>query len=134
MVLASILLTCAKVAFLAQYYVLLCLIVLRNIWKRIFSISLNRCGNIFSHPRHEVNQDVFSHTRISFVYLRWFSPTWTVYIRHLLMPNLRWRIRYFMEDPPWRCFKIEWSESHFNSARTLRLRNVMVPAWRQVFF
>lgn len=58
---ASVLLLSAKIAFLIQYYILLWFIVVRNIYRKIFSLGSDE-SSIFSHPKEAVHPHVFSHT------------------------------------------------------------------------
>ena len=60
---ARTLISIAKLGFLAQYYVLICLVVIKNLIKRVFKPKTGEKHSIFSHPRDHVHPDVFLDTR-----------------------------------------------------------------------
>lgn len=60
---AWVVISIAKLAFLVQYYALICFLIVKNLFQRVFSKKDEKKQSIFSHPQHSVHPHILLSTR-----------------------------------------------------------------------
>lgn len=117
----------AKMGFLVQYYVLICLLLVKNLIRRVFSKTNDKKQSIFSHPQHSVHPHILLSTRTLLIKNRRFYKARIVYIINLRMPNWGWSICYIMAYSPRFSIKKKQLQPDIDPTRAFRLLDVMVP-------
>lgn len=126
MAIASIIKPLTKVGFLLQYYLLLILILLKNLYYIVTKHPEAKTDGFSILPMKKVHPLVFAHTRNLFPHHRLTHQTLRLHIWDSSKLNWRRCCRFSLENSPSKYLKMEHIQPHSYPAWSSWLLNVMV--------